>query len=116
MTEEITLIKVAVPVLTLPTTEAALKLEPIEKSFVKFDTDQKAYKTENKKYKQIKEITVDRTTILTHEYVTPSGEVGYQTFIETKLDDGKIMIKSFGRGDEAKDRDFDWREKINEEL
>lgn len=72
------------------------------------DTDIKAAQTEhikgNSKYLQVKKTVKDGMTYWVDEYVTPSGEAGYQVYVQKP----NGSIRSFGEGPEAIDRSFEW--------
>jgi len=80
----------------------------INNELSKIDLSQYNYKLDNNKYKFIPEKTIGSYKYTTHEYQTPSGKIGYQTFIN----DG-VNIISTATGPEANERTY--TEKINYE-
>ena len=67
------------------------------------------------KCKQIKKYEKDGNKYETHEYKTPKGDTGYQTFIYKTVGE-KEYVKSIGYGVEADGRTFDWVEVVEEEF
>lgn len=75
--------------------------DKLNSEFINIDTIEYDNYLDYGKYKYIPPYSFDNKLITTHEYVTPTGEIGYQVII-----DDDINIISLGNGPEANARTF----------